>query len=211
MSERIIYLIDEDEVARRAVSMSLQRLLEPAPVKIKAIAPLKRFADYDSLLTEEGVAAFVLDQKLKASGEVNYTGIDLAEHLRAIAPKMPIYILTAYANEEGEFEGAEYRVEEILDKADIEDRDSEKAKTIKARFLRRLNVFEDVLSQREKRFHELLVKSLKEPLSADEQTEMDMLDGERLAPVVAAERDKARELDDALKELSERVRSQKLI
>src|SRR5687767_923459 len=118
MDPRIVYLIDEDDVARRAVGSALQRLLDPAPVEIKAIVP-----------------------------------------------KLPIYILTAFANEEGEFEGSEFNVEAILDKSEIEDPTSETAKIIKARFLRRLAVFEDVLSIREKRFHQLLIKSLKESLS----------------------------------------------
>ena len=211
MTRKIVYLVDEDEVARRALPLALQKFLEPAPVEVRAIPPLKEFADYDGLLAQEGVAAFLLDQKLKTTGEVNYTGIELAEHLRAVAPKLPIYILTAWADERDEFVGAEYRVEEILDKADIEDRDSDKANTIRARFLRRLDVFEDVLNKREQRFHDLLVKSLKEPLTVGELKEMEVLEGERLAPVVEAERTKAQELDAALDELSLRVRGEKLI
>jgi len=103
----------------------------------------------------------------------------VAFHLRALRPKLPIYILTGYPNED--FTGTAYRVENIVDKEEIEDCESEKAQVLRARILRRLSVFGDVLNTREQRFHDLLAKSLKDNLTPEEEKELNLLEVTRFA------------------------------
>jgi hypothetical protein len=144
-------------------------------------------------------------------GGVAYNGIDLAEHLRSIRPKLPIYILTGAAGAREDCAGVEYRVEEIIDKEDIEDLSSEKAQTIKARMLRRLDVFEDVLGSREQRFHDLLIKSTHGTLPRDEEKELRRLEGERIASVAAAEREKQVKLDAEIESLKKLLGRERLL
>lgn len=201
MKRNTIYLVDEHPPARRANAEALRRLLDNPKVQVKELEPLPNVADYNPLIAEHSTAAFVLDQKMKQAGLVSYNGTDLAAHLRGIDSKMPIYILTGYADEKEDFEGSEYLVEYIIGKGEIRDKDSSAAKIVKARMRRHLDVFNDVLDDREQRFHDLLVKSLTEPLTADEQKEMDQIEGETMAPIQAAERKKEQELSETVAQL----------
>ena len=201
MKRHIIYFIDEDAAARRANVRALTTLLDNPGLEIKAQEPLKIFAEYNSLVAESKTAAFILDQRMKGSGIVTYNGTDLAKYLRGIDGKIPIYILTGYAAEVQDFAGSEHLIEYIVGKDEIEDPNSDRAKIVKARMLRHINVFNDVRDEQEKKFHELLVKSLHEPLTSDEQKEMDQIDGVTTAPIVAAERTRERELSHQLEKL----------
>ena len=208
MSQIILYFVDDKEAARLANAPLLQRLLDSPDIKVEAIAPFPQFGQFDELLKNPNLGGFFIDQKMRGGSSVNYNGIELAGHLRALHPKLPIYILTGYPNED--FTGTAYRVEDIVDKEDIEDRDSEIAQTLKARILRRHNVFGDVLDIREQRFHDLLVKSMKEPLTADEEEEMGLLECERLAPQHAAELRDAKTLEQAIAELRAKLQGENL-
>lgn len=186
MKRHTIYFVDEDEPARRANLRDLTALLDNPAIQIRDLAPLKTFAEYDALAADPATAAFILDQRMKTGGTVSYNGTDLAAHLRGIDAKMPIYILTGYADQIDDFRGSEHLVEYIIDKEHIENPASEKAKIVKARLLRHLNVFNDVRDERAERFHSLLVKSLRQPLTSEEHEEMDFLEGVTSTPVAAA-------------------------
>jgi hypothetical protein len=201
MKRYIIYFVDEDPAARRANVRDLTTLLDNADLKVIPQEPLRTLADYNALLADSSTAAFILDQKMRGSGVVSYNGTDLASHLRSIDGKMPIYILTGHANDVHEFSGSTHLVEYILGKEEIEDVASEKARTVKARILRHLEVFNDVRSSQEQRFHDLLVKSLRQALSPEEQNEMDKLEGETTAPLLAAERAKEKQLGENIDKL----------
>lgn len=201
MKRNVTYIVDENPTARRANAQALRRLLDNPGITVVEVDPLPSFSDYNAILADQSTAAFILDQKMKQAGIVSYNGTDLAAHLRSIDPKMPIYILTGYADEAEVFEGSEHLVEFIIDKGDIQDEQSKSAKIIKARMRRHLEVFNDVLDDREQRFHDLLVKSLSEPLTIEEQIEMDQIEGETTAPVQAAERKTAQELGEAVDQL----------
>lgn len=194
MKRHVIYFVDEDPSARRANVRALTTLLDNPEVKIIAQEPLRTFADYDPLMAHPATAAFILDQRMKGSGIVTYNGTDLAKHLRGIDGKMPIYILTSYSDDKQDFAGSEYLVEYILSKEDINVSTSREAKIVKARLLRHLDVFNDVRAEQEQRFHDLLLKSLHEPLTPEEQHDMDQIEGETTAPILAAERRKESEL-----------------
>ncbi len=208
MNPIILYLVDDKEESRHANGPALQRFLGSPDIKVVAMEPFAEFTQFDALLGNPSLGGFFIDQKMRGGGVVNYNGIELASHLRALHPKLPIYILTGYPNED--FTGTAYRVEDILDKEDIEDRESERAQVLKARILRRLNVFGDVLSAREQRFHGLLVKSMTEALSLEEEKEFGLLESERLAPQHAAEMNDAKSLERAVAELKAKLQNENL-
>lgn len=201
MKRLVIYFVDEDVAARRANVRALISLLDNPEIKIIPQEPLRTFADYKPLMANPATAAFILDQRMKGSGIVTYNGTELAKYLRGIDGKMPIYILTGYAAERQDFVGSEHLVEYILGKDEIEVAGSEEAKIVKARLLRHLDVFNDVRDAQEQRFHDLLVKNLHEALTAEEQREMDQIEGVTTAPIVAAERKRTRELEEQIDKL----------
>ena len=198
MKRNTIYLVDEDPASRRANRNFLKDLLNCDDLEVIALEPFRDKAEYDRLVISPSVAAFILDQRMKGSGVVNYNGTDLAQYIRRIDSKIPIYILTGYADEHDEFFGSNYLIEYIIAKESIEDLNSEAAITIKARILRGLSVFTDVRSEWDQRYHDLLLKSLREPLSQEEEAEMDSIEGESSAAVLAIERKSERELSQAI-------------
>jgi hypothetical protein len=156
------------------------------------------------LLATGTIAGLIVDQKLEDGG-FNYTGAELASFLRGIDSKLPIIILTNFKNEHEQFENAEKDIEYIAAKEEIKDPDSREAQVIKARLLRHLNIFADVFDERQRRFHELLVKSLKETLCPEETEELGLLKGDRLLWVQAAEQRETPKLENLLEELRKRV------
>ena len=210
MKRNVIYFVDEDPAARLANARELIALIDNAEIKVVAQEPYKKFSDYDAILTDPTTAAFILDQRMKGSGKVSYNGTDLAAYLRRFETKMPIYILTGHADAVEDFEGCKHLVEYILEKEDIERVDSAEAKVIKARLLRHLEVFNDVRDEPEQRFHELLVKSLQETLSLEEQAEMKKVEGETTAPILLAEHARERSLAASIEELRTLFRSNQL-
>ena len=208
MNPTILYLVDDKEEARHANGPALQRFLGSSDIKVVPIEPFPEFMQYAALLGQPALGGFFIDQKMRGGGIVNYNGIELAGHLRAVLPKLPIYILTGYPNED--FTGTAYRVEDIVDKEVIEDRDTEEAQILRARILRRLNTFTDVLDAREQRFHELLVKSMKEQLTESEEKELGLLETERLTPQHATELRDAKALEQAMAELKAKLYNENL-
>jgi DNA-binding LytR/AlgR family response regulator len=200
VKRNVIYFVDEDDAARRANARELRDLIADDSIQVRAQEPLARFDDYAPLVADAATAAFVLDQRMKGSGKVTYNGIELARYLRSIDGKIPIYILTG-APEDEEFEGSEFLVDYILAKSSIEKIDSDSAKMVKARLLRHLNVFNDVRDEQEQRYHDLLVKSLHQGITPEEQAEMSKLEGESTAPVLAAERKRESELAKNIEQL----------
>lgn len=198
MKRNTIYLVDEDHASRRANRNYLEDLLDCDVIEIVALEPFRDKTDYDRLIISPNTAAFVLDQRMKGSGAVNYNGTDLAQYIRRIDSKIPIYILTGYADEDDEFLGSNYLVEYIIAKESIEDLSSETAITIKARILRGLSVFDDVRSELDQRYHDLLLKSFREPLSEKEENEMNSIEGESSAAILAIERKAESELGKAI-------------
>lgn len=204
MNPDTVYLVDENDEQRRAFALTLSELFEDTGLTLKPIAPLPTPEDYAPLLASGTVAALILDQKLEDGG-VAYSGTELSSYLRGIVPKLPIFILSNYTDNRALFEQGEADVEYIIPKKAITDPTSREAQIFKSRFLRRLNVFVDVLGERAKRYHELLVKSLREELTPDEGKELGLLDIERILPHQAEEIGDVRRLEAAIAELRQRI------
>lgn len=194
-----VYLVDEQPSERRANCLVLGRLLSDpvVRVKIEPMAPYGKLSQYNHLLARTNTVAFIIDQKLSTTGEADYEGTRLASHLRAINTKLPLYILTNYA-EDAKQKG-EATVEDVIAKAEL--LDAKGKVRFKARFLRRIAVYRDVLTTSEKRFHDLLIKSLSHPLSGPEKREFNNLQKARALPAHAAELELASELDKSIGEL----------
>ena len=180
MSKHIIWLIDDMERHSTTYSNGL-KLDMPQGFQIETICPpYRRIENYSALLENPDTACIIIDQRLTETGYATYTGIELAQYLRSINQKVPIYILTRYVDEE-DFTGGEWSVEHIIPK------DSFNARTVIARILRHTNVYEDILDGRAKRFNELLKKTLDDSLDEAELEELAELQFERFAPTLAKE------------------------
>lgn len=195
MNDKIIWLIDENKDELRTFQRELSKRL-CGNVKIEALDPYSKMQDYvKEILSDDRTVAIIIDQKLKDTGKVHYTGIELAEYLRGIKSKLPIYILTNFPDEDI-FSGKELNVEYILDKSDFTD--DAKAKAIAARILRQIDTYTDILSERGRRFKELLEKSMKHKLAKDEYNELEQLKYIRLSPILAIELEKAQKLEQTI-------------
>lgn len=174
-----IFFVDEDDDQRETYSLMLQECFpkdSSAPVVV-GIPPKPKLSDMKFLVEDEDVVSIVLDEQLKESGIATYLGIELAEYLRGLNKKIPIYILTSYPHSEELSEG-EMKVEDILSKQDLPERKD----IVGARILRRIDNFLDVSSDREVRFEALLRKSMSESLDEAEKLEFVELDYLRSAP-----------------------------
>ncbi|MEP9248051.1 hypothetical protein [Enterobacter asburiae] len=119
---------------------------------------------------------FFIDEKLKHSGVATYNGVELAERIRVFDSKIPIYILTSFADEIEKYLGD---IEFVIDKNDWELDDT----NLKQRFLRHINTYKDIKSQQAKRFEVLLEKSIFSTLTEDELEEFKALDLSRIKNV----------------------------
>lgn len=204
MNPDTVYLVDENEEQRRAFVLTLSELFEGCGLTIKPLAPLPRPEDYAPLLATGSVAALILDQKMEDGG-VAYSGTVLSSFLRGIVPKLPIIILSNYTDDRALFENGEGAVEYIVPKKIITDPTTRDAQIFKERFLRRLSAFVDLLNGRAKRYHELLVKSLREKLTPEEAAEMGLLETDRALPQQAKEIGDVMALEAAIDELRKRI------
>ena len=203
MNKYIIWLIDDIERESTTYSNGLKTEMSQE-FQIETICPpYRKIEDYSVLLKNPNTACIIIDQRLTETGYATYTGIELAQYLRSINQKVPIYILTSYADEEDEFTGGEWSVEHIIPK------DSFNARTVIARISRHTNVYEDILDGRAKRFKELLKKSLDDSLDEAELEELTELQFGRFGPTLAEEVEKLQELEQIAKDTEKLIDSLK--
>ena len=62
--------------------------------------PLSKLEDYPSWLTENEVCVLLLDEKLHEQAPVDYNGHDVVDFLRKHLPTLPIFVITAYPENE---------------------------------------------------------------------------------------------------------------
>lgn len=201
ISNHILYFIDDNARDGRANAGALQRLLDAEDIEVRHVQPYPRMSEYHQLLADPNVKAFFIDQRMKSGSDVNYNGTDLATFLRGHYAKFPIYILTAFKKETAEFEEHQHSVEDIIGKNEIES-SAPNSKAVRARVLRRIAVYADVLDETEQRFHDLLVKSLTESLTDEELEELDMLETERKILTRGADLTHERKLEQAIEILN---------
>lgn len=191
----VIWFIDEKEDEQRVWGNALRSALLGA-VEIRSQVPFKTLEEYLPLLSDLQTVAIITDQRLKNSGVAPYTGIELAEYIRTINTKLPVYILTNFPDDEDAFEGLTWSVEDIIGKKELND--PEARKVIAARILRRVNTFRDILGERSERIRELLLKSSQNTLSASELDELERLGFEKSSSMLAEQLTQARQLDQLI-------------
>ncbi|WP_019615120.1 hypothetical protein [Psychromonas ossibalaenae] len=178
---KIIYIDDEAE-ARDTYSGPLKRIygkdfemltLEPKRTTPEMISELHNY---------EGIAAYIIDEKLTHTGKTLYLGTELIEAIRAFDLKVPAYILTSDPSSVDPLLGS---IEFVIGKADLSNR--QKRPAFSKRMLRHIQTYNDIKSVRAERFDELLKKSIEVGLSADETREYEELDIVRIKPVLAME------------------------
>jgi len=114
-------LIVDDRATERQTIVDLVRysLPEGSTWTARGIAPLVTIDEYRTFITEEDVSVIVLDEKLQEqvselTGEaVTYNGHELVNFLRPRFPDLPIFVVTAY-DEEDDLQSAASDVESIL-------------------------------------------------------------------------------------------------
>lgn len=114
-----IGIIDDRVDARETLAMSLNNSL-PESWEVIEADPLRSLDDYPSWLSENEIAALVLDERLNevvVEGEhaVTYFGHDLVEYLRVRMAELPIFVVTSNS-EDAELVARFGKVEDIIDR-----------------------------------------------------------------------------------------------
>lgn len=200
MDDPKVWLIDENQQQIDTFANVLRSQFPKEIVVESLCPPLGQPQDYIRLLNTPDLACLIIDQRLKDTGIANYFGIELALFLRSINTKLPIYILTNFAEDSDAFSEGAWSVEDIIDKSDLAKVGSDKSKAIIARILRRITGYSDYLAEREKKFHELLRKTLNGQLSPEDKAELDEIQFERTSSILAEELPKLQELNKLLEE-----------
>lgn len=176
------WFIDEDKDQRETYAEFLDEILGDT-CHVEGIEPMATMPEMTYLLTDQDTVLIIIDEKLKDTGIASYLGIELAVYFRGINKKLPIYILTNHPQANEDFDGSEWSVEDILDKGSI----TKNRELIQSRLLRRIDTYNDLITNRELRFEALLRKSLDEELTREETTELTELNYLRTTKIAADE------------------------
>lgn len=198
----IIYFLDEEEDQQFFLKMALTALFG-ATHEIRLLPVLQEMTGYLMLLDAGNVSAVFIDQQLDQTGEItSFTGVGLADFLRQHFPLMPIYVVTGH-----QIEGSELTTEKagatdaVIPKPNLVI-DSPLSLMFKQQFLRRLERYEEALTARQRRFRELLAKSLQTTLTSEETAELEQMKAERLIPTASAESALSEQFQKETRELS---------
>ncbi len=188
----MIWYIDENQDDLFVYKKELQKITQDK-INIQAVEPLKNPLEMaETILSENQTVAIVIDQRLgDTKNGVAYNGLDLARAIRKLNDKLPIYILT---NHSGDLTSDEWEIEYVFSKDDFID----KKRAIAERIKRHIDFFFDLQNAREKRFAELLKKSISEALTKDELKELGDLDYFRSAALLKEEAAKTSKLEEEL-------------
>jgi DNA-binding NarL/FixJ family response regulator len=196
---KILY-IDDKESEIKTYGRALKEAIDGDGIEVVFLyPPYENMEDFLDVLNDPDIASLIIDHKLQ--DKVTYSGIELAMYLRGVNTKLPIYILTNFDTLDDEFAGDEWSVEAIIAKDSL----IPKLDTYKARILRRLNIFGDVLAEREERFHELLRKSLNAEITDEESKEIEELQFARTEGLLAKELPQLEELEKILRLYEEKM------
>jgi len=167
MTAKIIFIDDREEV-RFTYKRNLSRIFHDV-ADVIALDPLENLTDMISLLDQiDEKAMYVVDEDLKHYGVAQYSGAELIQAIRISDRKIPIYILTGYIlNIDKNLADVEF----VIDKGEW----NENAQKFAKRFFRHIDTYYEVKNLQEKRFDELLCKSLTSTLNDDEEKEYSAL------------------------------------
>jgi len=197
----VIY-IDDDFEARATYQEPLQMLFGD-DFDLIAIEPVFEIDEMlRNLQQYNNVVAFILDEKMNQLGKAKYLGRNLAEGLRIINQKIPIYIFTAFNDEFDSLYGPA-DVEYIIAKESLSDR--EKRKSLSAKIRRHQDTFSDIKTARAQRLDELLLKSMESELNESELVEFQELNFLRAKSINLQESQNVEALTEKLKENDDKI------
>ncbi|EPR5661307.1 hypothetical protein ACU674_003954 [Klebsiella quasipneumoniae] len=199
---RTVIYIDDDFEARATYQEPLQRLFGD-DFDLIAIEPEFEITDMmNSLQQYNNVVAYILDEKMNQLGKAKYLGRNVAEQLRVINSKIPIYIFTAYNDEFDSLYGPA-DVEYIIAKESLSDR--EKKNSISAKIRRHQDTFSDIKTHRAERLDELLLKSMTDELNDEELQEFRTLNYLRTKSINLQDADIIDALAEKIKENENKI------
>lgn len=199
----MIWYIDEDKDDLFTYKKQLQKITQDK-IDIQAVEPLESCLEMaEKILSESQTVAAVIDQRLGDTRHgVSYSGLDLAKEIRKLNDKLPIYILT---NHSDDLTSDEWEIEYVFSKDDFIDN----KRVIAERIKRHIDFFFTLQDKREKRFAELLKKSIATTLTEDELKEIEDLDYYRSSGLLkeeAAATSKLKQDLDKQEELLNRIK-----
>lgn len=167
MTAKIIFIDDREDV-RFTYKRNLSRIFRNI-AEVIALEPLAKIDDMISALDKiDEKVMYVVDEDLQHFGVAQYSGAQLIQAIRISNRKIPIYILTGYILT---IDKNLADVEFVIDKGEWNENSQKFAK----RFLRHIDTYNEVKNFQEKRFDELLCKSLISTLTEDEEKEYSAL------------------------------------
>src|SRR5882724_7227033 len=94
-------IIDDRKDVRQTLARNITTDL-PKPWSVLQSDPLPKMSDYSSWISENEVAAVILDERLqeqvagRKKSHVSYSGHELAKELRKYWPSLPIFMVTTH-------------------------------------------------------------------------------------------------------------------
>ncbi len=178
MSGKKVLFIDDAPAARDSYVLELEDIFGDE-VEVLTTPPLGTIDEMlGDVLDQPQLVSLIVDERLDDTGAADYKGIELASEVRPRLPKLPIYILTNYPDD---IVDGGFNIEYVLDKNEL--LEDEYKKTVSARVRRHINVFDDILVEREQRYAELLPKFLGGTLTEEENSEFLQLEASRIKPL----------------------------
>jgi len=187
-----VWFIDEDPDQRSTYGKVLQDIFM-AKFQVISIEPKQTIVEMKFIVDDPETSSIIIDERLKDTGIASYLGIDLARYFRSLNDKLPIYILTTYS-EDSDLKQNQWSVEYVIKKEDLEN----DLKTVKARLQRSVSFYYDFVDERERRFNELLAKSLNRPISKEETEELENLQYIRTRSILVDEIGLSADLEDKI-------------
>ena len=135
-----------------------RRLLEDSGLpRVEAFSPqdFHQISGYNFLASLGEFGAVILDERLDELSGVSYSGLEVAQFLRALRPELPIYIMTNWPDDLAQSEEAG-DVEDVISKSDF----SQHPSKYSARILRATSRYEESLNEKAREFGALIDKKL---------------------------------------------------
>ncbi len=165
----IILIIDDDKEEAIRIKKKLDRASLGLELDFIIQTPeeIKDISEYFFLINSLPASSILIDQRLGVKSKANYTGLKLANILRAVLPMFPIFILTKWVKEDN-LEKQGYDVDDVMDKFKM----LETPTTYLGRIIRAMSRYENAKTKQNKRMQELIAASLSRELSQEETYEL---------------------------------------
>ncbi|MCS0362989.1 response regulator [Vibrio diabolicus] len=180
--KRTVLYID-DELASREVFSDVLEDLYNDRFTIQCIEPEQELQDMIEVIGKvPNLTSIIIDERLSISARTNYKGSELSEELRNIYEIIPIYILTSHPSSLEPICGS---VEYVLDKGQLETEDYKShVKNLLSRHVANTDI---LVTEKRKKYDQLLAKSMSHPLTEDELKELESLELFRVKPLFNTE------------------------